>query len=385
MSNGCCEYTNSKNRQRNVLQCFCECDKVDESFDKMLRGEVVSDNQWENMLEDIADRIRVPWPGGAKKVSIYIFLVPILYNAIFFVASLSYNLTLVMVTTLVAYFLRSSILAMNSVQSARSKFFLCWTYWSIFYGIKEYYNAIRPLLLFRGGQPSSYSLEVFFCDGLCFAITALAVALQVVDPGRVPGVKPPQKSDPISLRNYYLMHKEHRLKYCRITNMPIGRFDHFCIWISRPIGYKNHRLFILFLTFLSFGSSLFSYYLYSKVGNNQNHKLRNYDYYNFSRMYHENRSTYHLSMCLYVGVCFIGIFGLLARQLYLVSFNLTTYESIHFKTLFSDDLDLSWDQQVEYLKVMAGSATRRAPRRSVHARIGEFNVVRNFLSFFFNF
>ena len=90
-------------------------------------------------------------------------------------------------------------------------------------------------------------------------------------------------------------------------------------------------------------------------------------------------------MCLYVGVCFIGIFGLLARQLYLVSFNLTTYESIHFKTLFSDDLDLSWDQQVEYLKVMAGSATRRAPRRSVHARIGEFNVVRNFLSFFFNF
>ena len=115
MSNGCCEYTNSKNRQRNVLQCFCECDKVDESFDKMLRGEVVSDNQWENMLEDIGDRIRLPWPGGAKKVSIYVFLVPILYNVLFFVASLSYNFTLIVVTTLVAYFLRSSILAMNSV------------------------------------------------------------------------------------------------------------------------------------------------------------------------------------------------------------------------------------------------------------------------------
>ena len=35
----------------------------------------------------------------------------------------------------------------------------------------------------------------------------------------------------------------------------------------------------------------------------------------------------------------------------------------------------------EYLKVMAQSAATRSPRRSVHTRIGEFNLVRNWLNF----
>ena len=60
---------------------------------------------------------------------------------------------------------------------------------------------------------------------------------------------------------------------------------------------------------------------------------------------------------------------------------MTTYESIHFKTLFSDDIDLTWDQQVEYLKVMAQSVANRSPQRSVHTRIGEFNMLRNWLQF----
>ena len=75
---------------------------------------------------------------GKKKVSIYIFLVPILYNAIF--RRKSFLQLIAMVTTLVAYFLRSSILAMNSVQSARSSF-------SCVGPIGQFFTALKNIIM----------------------------------------------------------------------------------------------------------------------------------------------------------------------------------------------------------------------------------------------
>ena len=386
----CCEYKNSKNRTRNVLQCFCECDKVDESFDKMFNGENIPESEWDMMLNDMADRVRIPWPGGAKKVSIYLFLVPIIYNLIFFIATFSFNFTVICIFSLIIYIIRTSIINMNNVKHSRSKFLLCWTYWSIYYAMKEYYYVLRFKILVGKGMENNddsmqdninFSFGTIICDLLCILLIIVSIFLQITDPGKVEGVNPPRGTDARSLRNYYLVHKDYRLKYCRITNMPIKRYDHFCIWISKPIGFGNHRWFLLFLILMSIGTFLFSYFLMDLIGNNQNHKIRNYDYYNFSRLYHENRSTYEFAIFLYVFICFFGIIGLLSKQIYLISKNVTTYESIHFKTLFSDDIDLSWDQQVDYLKVLAQSAASRSPRRSVRTRIGEFHLVRNWLKF----
>lgn len=380
----CCEYKNSKNKTRNVLQCFCECDKVDESFDAMFNGQLLSDSEWETTMNDIEDRVRIPWPGGAKKVSIYLFVTPIIYNIIFFVATFSFYLTLICVCSLVGMLVRTSILSMSNVKTSKSKFLLCWTYWSIYYGIKEYYYALRFQMqqdYTSENKHHNFSFGIIICDAVCILIIVVAILLQILDPGKAYGVNPPEKTDARSLRNYYLVNKEQRLKYCRITDMPIKRYDHFCIWISKPIGYNNHRLFLLFLILMSIGTFLSSFFIMHFCLNNQNHKQRNYDYYNFSRLYHENRSTYELAICLYLFICFFGIFGLLLKQIYLISNNMTTYESIHFKTLFSDDVDLTWDEQVEYLKVMAQSAANRAPRRSVRTRIGEFNLLTNWLHF----
>src|SRR5690606_5117345 len=43
-----------------------------------------------------------------------------------------------------------------------------------------------------------------------------------------------------------LIKKPLRSKHDRLTNRCIGRFDHYCVWMNMPIGYKNHRYFMIF-------------------------------------------------------------------------------------------------------------------------------------------
>lgn len=43
-----------------------------------------------------------------------------------------------------------------------------------------------------------------------------------------------------------LIKKPLRSKHDRMTGRCVGKFDHYCIWMNMPIGYKNHRSFMLF-------------------------------------------------------------------------------------------------------------------------------------------
>lgn len=38
-----------------------------------------------------------------------------------------------------------------------------------------------------------------------------------------------------------------RSKYCQKTGAVVARMDHYCVWLKLTIGFKNHRMFILFL------------------------------------------------------------------------------------------------------------------------------------------
>lgn len=38
-----------------------------------------------------------------------------------------------------------------------------------------------------------------------------------------------------------------RSKHDPLTNRCIARFDHYCIWVNLPIGYKNHKTFLTFI------------------------------------------------------------------------------------------------------------------------------------------
>ena len=41
-------------------------------------------------------------------------------------------------------------------------------------------------------------------------------------------------------------HKPDRTHHCRVTHQCVLRFDHYCPWVSQPVGWHNHKYFFLF-------------------------------------------------------------------------------------------------------------------------------------------
>eukprot|EP00949_MAST-11_sp_MAST-11-sp1_P000995 g995.t1 len=74
--NWCCTYRSGRERKvRSVLQLFCECDAVDETLSALVKGETPPMARIHDAMKDIADRIRIPWPGGAIKVKVGLIVV----------------------------------------------------------------------------------------------------------------------------------------------------------------------------------------------------------------------------------------------------------------------------------------------------------------------
>eukprot|EP00903_Cladosiphon_okamuranus_P007993 g7714.t1 len=77
-----CEYVSQDGEVRNVLQFFCECEDLDETFTNLVSPAATSASTtttasattrtaaWKRVLAVAQDRARVPWPGGARCVDL---------------------------------------------------------------------------------------------------------------------------------------------------------------------------------------------------------------------------------------------------------------------------------------------------------------------------
>lgn len=80
----CCEYTNVHGERAHLFGLFCDCAELDDAVDRLVGGQRVPDKRCEAILEVVEDRLRLPWPRGAKKLPLDIIsawiLVPVLFN-----------------------------------------------------------------------------------------------------------------------------------------------------------------------------------------------------------------------------------------------------------------------------------------------------------------
>lgn len=52
---------------------------------------------------------------------------------------------------------------------------------------------------------------------------------------------------PIKYDDTYHFYRPPRAHHCRVTNVVVDRFDHFCPWMGTTIGARNYRAFLCFL------------------------------------------------------------------------------------------------------------------------------------------
>jgi hypothetical protein len=62
-----------------------------------------------------------------------------------------------------------------------------------------------------------------------------------------PETRAERGSPPEDFDHFTMQRRPLRSKLCRESSGAcIARFDHFCVWINRPIGVGNHVIFIVF-------------------------------------------------------------------------------------------------------------------------------------------
>ena len=307
----CCEYVNNRGKTKHVFQLFCECNEVDESLEQiMTTGRIPNRTMCLRLEQDISDRIRFPWYGGALKLSIWFFLVPILFTLEYVIACLTLSPIIVSLLFNV-WILWLSVRAMKTADSARSNMHVFYTGYALFQVGLLYYQR------FAGGV--SNTINYFVVLPLATTIVASYFCLRNVDPGTIVSMAPPEQNDKAALAKYYVLHSADRAKYCRIADVGVAHYDHFCIWVGRPIGRDNKRWFLLFCWSVFTGGVLF-WWLTWWLTQQEQHLASG------ERIYMLVVATRALLGC--IATCL-----LLSRQCWLITIGLTTYENAHLYDL----------------------------------------------------
>ncbi|KAF4680879.1 Palmitoyltransferase zdhhc3 [Perkinsus olseni] len=122
---------------------------------------------------------------------------------------------------------------------------LVWCSILLFQGIAVFYYYIMP--------SSSYS---YYDTTLCIRLLSGTMALlshiraSLADPGYVDmSMTPPPSADNNICIKCDGAWKPYRAHHCRECRRCVYRMDHHCVWINNCVGYKNQKLFILFLSY----------------------------------------------------------------------------------------------------------------------------------------
>ncbi|KAL2085141.1 hypothetical protein ACEWY4_018461 [Coilia grayii] len=294
----CCEYVDRKGGRSHVAACCCDCEDLDEACDRWLKREAQKPDSLSRVADSVADRLRVPWLKGAKRVDLSLLPPLVLLPVLLRIAALHVLLGVVVLTALPGMVLWYYYFTHR--KKGRTLFFLSLALFSLAYMYFLFVTEIVP----RGDVTSAQLATV--TTGVILTLISL------VRTKRGPGYVRPHPSDTHSTVTYHgpLPDKDHlngarhqvvianrgaalehaangeaveagpqqtdskrknwcpwcklvrppRAGHCRICSACVQRLDHHCVWINSCVGRANHRSFLmtllLFLLTSLYGISL---------------------------------------------------------------------------------------------------------------------------------
>jgi hypothetical protein len=159
-----CEYDDENGGTRHMMQCLCGCDELDTALeDTVTCKECLCTNpRCRRVLETVEDRIRIPWPGGAKKIVVSPFFILV---AVFLVASTWMVVALPLIVALYVMVVVSSI---RASRARKVQFYVGWLVWSVVLLGATYVMWVRPTVPPRVALAFDVSVAAM---ALCFYAT----------------------------------------------------------------------------------------------------------------------------------------------------------------------------------------------------------------------
>uniref|UniRef100_A0A3B3D5Z2 Palmitoyltransferase n=1 Tax=Oryzias melastigma TaxID=30732 RepID=A0A3B3D5Z2_ORYME len=350
----CCEYVNRHGERSHIAACCCDCEDLDDAFDRFLKRESQKPDSLSQVAAVISDRIRVPWlRGGAQKLDLSIIPPLILLPALLHLAALHFLLGLVVLITLPVLVLWYYYFTHR--KKGRTLFFLSLALFSLAY---MYYVFIVEV--FPRGDVGSFELAA-----VTVGITLTVMVL--FHSKRNPGVVRPDKEAVHSTVTYYSpladrdsplngrrqdvtlitasqteldgpdlkesnrnwcsvcrVVRPPRAGHCRICGVCVLRLDHHCVWINSCVGQANHRSFLLTLI-LFLLTSLYGIGLVLRSVCPQQHLLTAMLY--CPGVYNQFSTALCFTCVWYCTIVTAGVLHLLLVQVINISCNVTEREA----------------------------------------------------------
>lgn len=274
-----CEYYNKNNERVHMLMCCCNCDAVDSLCTNILcsccsNSTVYSDNLslYNQSIADMADRLRYPFFGGARKVnldfilSIMIILTYTSIGSINFICSIITLVTIPFILYLRFFFLRlrkskkPRILGIKDLTKQSQSFknesnvqiahFL--TLNTLIYMLylfnSTFYDEVKQAMT---------KIEKGFFNFALFTAIILHVYLHNTDPGFIKREPNSEETQAINYTDQNMsfcerckIKRQEKTGHCTICKSCVHNRDHHCFWIDNCIGLYNHKFFVLYLLWL---------------------------------------------------------------------------------------------------------------------------------------
>uniref|UniRef100_A0A1B6HV96 Palmitoyltransferase n=1 Tax=Homalodisca liturata TaxID=320908 RepID=A0A1B6HV96_9HEMI len=230
----CCEYIDIDDERNHILGCCCNCVELDLCVDRLLRCKGVSSRSVGRIVATMQDRMRMPWRGGARQLSLDSVVPVVLLPALGYVAAQGVWISVIVFTTLPIFLTYVHYIIMRT--SSQSKFFYVWTIMSVALIVTVFEV---PVVVTLDIAPEEHKIFLLFSVVMVFCGVKTRLTAEQSH------VKGDVKSDECDLE-CTVCHKSvlPRTFHCCICHTCVVKRDHHCAWLDCCIGESNYRWYM---------------------------------------------------------------------------------------------------------------------------------------------